>query len=86
MIVSSPILAACLIIPVNICITVVSAFKARDYVRNTDARGHLLYPVLGLALPLIVACGSIVFLTLSGPMIGNVFSEINATLQMTPLP
>lgn len=79
-------LVACFLIPVNICIAVVSAFKARDHVRNTSARGHLLYAVLGLALPLIVACGSIAFLTLSAPAIDSVFNEIIRGLEMTPSP
>jgi hypothetical protein len=48
--------AACLFIPLNLVIAIVSGIKARDYVRNTGAQGNALYVVVGAIAGLIFAC------------------------------
>ena len=79
-------LAACLIIPVNLAVVIISGFKARDYVRNVGVRGNFIYPLAALAIPIIFACGFLVVLTLSGPMINDVFEGIVTGLEATPFP
>lgn len=79
-------LAACLIVPVNLALIVVSGFKARDYVRNTGARGNILFPLIALGIAFLFACGLIVLLTVMGAAIGEIFSEITRELQVTPVP
>lgn len=52
-------LAACLIVPVNLVAVIFSGFKVRDYVRNTGAKGNILYPVIALVVGLALFCGGI---------------------------
>lgn len=40
-------LCACLALPLNIVIAVVSGLRARDYVRQTGAKGSILYLIIG---------------------------------------
>lgn len=53
-------IAACLIIPVNLGIAVISGLRARDYVRNTGANGSVAYVILGIILGVIIICGGII--------------------------
>ncbi|NLF64053.1 MAG: hypothetical protein GX579_05565 [Chloroflexi bacterium] len=50
-------LAACLIVPINLVAVIFSGLKARDYVRNTGARGNILYPIIALFVGLFALCG-----------------------------
>ena len=52
-------LALCLIIPFNLVIAAVSAFRVRDYVRNSGATGSILYLVLGIVIGSIIICGGL---------------------------
>lgn len=79
-------LAACLVVPVNLAIIVISGFKVRDYVRNTGAGGNIAYVVLALIVPVVLVCGSILALSLAGPAIDSIFNEIIRELEMTPVP
>jgi hypothetical protein len=79
-------LAACIVVPVNLAIIIISGFKARDYVRNTGASGNVAYVVVALIVPVVLVCGSILALSLAGPAIDSVFNEIIRELEMTPVP
>jgi hypothetical protein len=50
-------IAACLIVPFNLAVAVISGLKARDHVRNTGARGSIAYVILGIVLGVVVICG-----------------------------
>lgn len=50
-------LLACILIPLNVSISVVSGLKVRDYVRNRQVKGSILRVVLGFVLG-----GAILFL------------------------
>lgn len=52
-------IAACLILPVNLAIAVISGLRARDYVRNTGAQGSVLYVVIGIILGIVILCGGL---------------------------
>jgi len=52
-------IAACLILPVNLAIAVVSGLRVRDYVRNTGAHGSVLYVIIGIILGIVVLCGGL---------------------------
>ena len=51
--------AACLILPFNLAVAIVSGFKARDYVRNSGAKGSVLYVILALVIGTVVICGGL---------------------------
>lgn len=53
-------IAACLILPVNLAIAVISGLKARDYVRNTGAHGSVVYVIIGIILGIVILCGGLV--------------------------
>jgi hypothetical protein len=53
-------IAACLIVPFNLAVAVISGLRARDYVRNTGAHGSVVYVILGIILGVLVICGGIV--------------------------
>lgn len=42
--------AACLVVPVNLVAAIFSGFKVRDYIRNTGAKGNILYPIIALVV------------------------------------
>lgn len=48
--------AACCIIPINIAIAIISGLRARDYVRNSGARGSILYVVIGVVVGGSIFC------------------------------
>ena len=50
-------IALCLIVPVNLAIAVISGLRVRDYVRNSGARGSVLYVIMGIVIGMIVICG-----------------------------
>ena len=52
-------LAACLIFPLNLAITIVSGLRARDYVRSSGATGSLVNLIVGIIVGVIVICGGI---------------------------
>lgn len=52
-------IAACIIIPVNLAVAVISGLRARDYVRNSGAQGSILYVIIGIFLGAIIICGGI---------------------------
>jgi hypothetical protein len=79
-------LAACVVVPVNLAIIVISGFKARDYVRNTGARGNFAYVVLALIVPFVLVCGSLAALTIAAPTIDSIFNDIVRELGVTPVP
>jgi hypothetical protein len=70
--------AACLTIPLNIVIAVVSGIKARDYVRNSGAQGNVLYVVIGAIGGLIIACVALAAITLFLGGIGALFEGMAA--------
>ena len=51
--------AACVAIPLNIAIAVISGLRARDYVRNTGASGSLVVLLIGIIVGIAVICGGI---------------------------
>lgn len=52
-------LAACIIIPFNLVIAIISGLKARDYVRNSGSSGSVLNVVIGVVIGVAVLCGGI---------------------------
>lgn len=59
-------IAACVIIPLNIAIAVISGMRARDYVRNSGAKGSVVYLLIGLVVGGAVICGGIFLLLMLG--------------------
>jgi len=64
-------LAACLIVPFNIVLAVVSGLKVRDYMRNTGKSGSLLYLLLGLMAGGAVVCGGLTLLGVAGSLLAG---------------
>lgn len=52
-------LAACIIVPLNLVITIVSGLRARDYVRSSGASGSIVNVIIGIVLGVVVICGGI---------------------------
>ena len=52
-------IAACLIIPFNLAVAIVSGLRARDFVRNTGAHGSVIYVVLGIVVGAVIICGGL---------------------------
>jgi|GEM_PF-1956554 len=50
-------LCACLALPLNIVIAIVSGLRARDYVRQTGAKGSVLYVIIGALVGVLLVCG-----------------------------
>ncbi len=57
--------AACITLPLNLAVVVISGIKARDYVRRAGARGSVVYVLAGLVGGVIIAC-LVIFLLASG--------------------
>ena len=55
-------LLACVTIPLNIVLVVVSGIKAREYALKTGARGSIGHVILALGLALVVLCGLVIVL------------------------
>ena len=55
-------IAACLIIPFNLVVAIISGLKARDYVRNSGANGSVLNVVIGVVVGIAVLCGAVTLL------------------------
>lgn len=49
-------LAGCIILPINLAVAVISGFRVRDYVRNTGAKGSVLYVIIGILVGMVVLC------------------------------
>lgn len=83
-------LAACLFIPLSLGLLVFSGIKARDYARLQNVSGSW-GPAIGvtavgcLLILVVVPVVTIAILTLLGPQIGSVFSDITSALS-TPVP
>lgn len=71
----------CLSVPLHLVLIVVSGIKVRDYVHRTGAKGSVMYVIVATIIPFLLICVIIALLTLLGPLIGNVFSEVNSGLQ-----
>jgi len=83
-------IAACLFIPVNLGLLAFSGIKARNYARTYDVDGKwgpaaAITAVGCLLILVIVPVITIAILTLLGPQIGSVFSDITSGLS-TPIP
>jgi len=55
-------IAACLILPFNLTVAVISGLKARDYVRNSGAKGSVANVVIGIVLGIVILCGGFILL------------------------
>jgi len=82
--------AACLFLPLNIGLLVFSGIKARNYAREHGPAGNwgqsaLITGIGCLLIFVLLAVGTCAALTLLGPQIGNVFSDITSQLG-TPIP
>lgn len=66
-------LGACLIIPFNLAIGVVSGLRVRDYVRNSGAKGSLIYLILGLVGGGVLICRGLFALTTILDVAGGAF-------------
>ncbi|MCZ7672064.1 MAG: hypothetical protein M5U34_35530 [Chloroflexi bacterium] len=55
-------IAACVILPINLAIVVISGLRARDYVRNSGAHGSIVYVILAIVLGLVILCGGSILL------------------------
>jgi hypothetical protein len=50
-------IAACLIVPFNLAVAIISGLRARDHVRNTGANGSIVYVILAIVVGAVVICG-----------------------------
>lgn len=50
-------IAACLIVPFNLAVAIISGLRARDHVRNTGANGSIAYVILAIVVGAVVICG-----------------------------
>jgi ABC-type multidrug transport system fused ATPase/permease subunit len=55
-------IAACLIVPFNLAVAVISGLRARDHVRNTGAHGSIAYVIVGIVVGAVVICGGFTLL------------------------
>ena len=65
-------IAACIIVPLNIAVAVISGLRARDYVRNSGAKGSIVYLIIGIIIGGAVICGGLIALGVLGNLIGAV--------------
>jgi hypothetical protein len=70
--------AACLVIPLNIAIVVISGIKARDYVRNTGAQGNAVYLILGVVGGIVLLCVGAAALTLFFGGLGALMDSVSS--------
>ena len=66
-------IAACIIVPLNLAVAVISGLKARDYVRNSGARGSLVNVIIGIVLGAVLMCVGIFVLFGGLASLGNSF-------------
>ena len=59
-------IAACVILPLNLTIVIVSSFKARDYVLKTGAKGSIANLLVGLVIGTVVVCGGLALIASAG--------------------
>lgn len=71
--------ALCLIVPVNIVIAAVSGIKVRDYVRNTGARGNVIYLIVGAIGGLLLVCIALFAITAVLGGLGALFEGLAAS-------
>jgi len=55
-------ICACLFLPLNIVIAVVSGLRVRDHVRQTNAKGSVLYVIIAASIGFLLICGLLVAL------------------------
>lgn len=72
---------ACCIPPVGIAIAFISGLRVRDHVRNTGARGNILF----LIIPALIGCGVISFIAITiygalGAVVGQDFQNLLPTV------
>ena len=66
--------AACLIIPFNLAIAIISGLRARDHVRNTGTHGSIAYVILGIVVGVVVICGGLMLFFGGLAALGNISS------------
>lgn len=61
-------ICGCLVIPLNLVLIIVSGIKVRDYVRQTGAKGSVMYVIIATVLALLLVCvvGVIAVVALGG--------------------
>ncbi|MDH5508484.1 MAG: hypothetical protein OEZ02_14780 [Anaerolineae bacterium] len=55
-------LASCIIIPINLAVAIISGIRARDYVRNSGARGSFVFVLIGIVVGVAAVCGGFALL------------------------
>jgi len=65
-------IAACLIVPFNLAVAIISGLRARDHVRNTGAHGSVTYVILGIVVGVVVICGGLTLFFGGLAALGNI--------------